>query len=343
MQKKLLCLLPVFLAFLSSGCITISAPPKGGYQKPAVEVPPETRPFSYKKEPHHETVGPAWPHGSETHSVFNLSFHSVTKGERVRAEYWKNKTSGKKKLIIILPIIESTRFAGEHYAHVMTLWNGNTDFNVLLVEDTKKIVYNQEFKDSKNETEFLSWLGVTARAISNYVIDIRRLVDWAETQPEINAENIGIIGGSLSATMAALVMAHEPRIRSGVFDKGGGSFGDILAESQEPGMKEARSTVMEKFGWTQYEFEGKAKPVLKPMDPVIWATNINPANILFISARDDTWIPKQSIENFWESLGKPERLEYNTGHKTAFVFSLTLLGGHYADYRIYNHFKTTLR
>lgn len=261
----------------------------------------------------------------------------------VRAVYWKNIKPGKKKLIVVLPIIESVRFPGEHYTHVMTSWNGNDEFNVVLIEDSRKVFRLKELHDSKTEEEYISWLNVSAAAIKNYITDVRRLVDWAEKQSEIDSLKIGIIGSSVSSSLAALVMACDERIKAGVLDKGGGSFADLLIYSDEPGIKMVRKKVMERFSWTLREFDERIRSVLQPVEPINYASRIDPGKVLFFSARYDTWIPNFSVENFWKALGEPERIEFYVSHKIAFILSLTPVGVHYADYKIYNHFKKKLK
>ncbi|KKS38999.1 MAG: hypothetical protein A3G49_02835 [Candidatus Sungbacteria bacterium RIFCSPLOWO2_12_FULL_41_11] len=332
----------LLLVLALAGCAVLYKPPPDITPK-TVNFKEEIPIFSYKKVPLNKTITPAWNYGSKTHDVFNLSFDSAMPGESIKAEYWKNKAPGRKKLIIVLPIADSTRFPGEHYTNVMTSWNGNTEFNVLLLEDTRKISWLEELRNSEDEKEFLGWMRIVSIAIKNYVVDTRRLIDWAETRQELDSLNIGIIGASISSNLAALIMAADSRIKAGVFDKGGGSFADLFSYSKQQELKESRELVMKKFSWTRQKFDEKIRPILQPVEAINWAGRINPQKVLFLNAKYDTWIPKFSIENFWNALGKPERIEHKTEHKTAFLLSLTPFGGHYADFKIFNHFQKNLQ
>ena len=333
-------LLPTILLFLS-GCAANVAP-RAAPENRAPVTNQEIPFFSYEHTTPNADVTPSWSYESKTHDVFTVSFDSVTAGERIRAEYWKQKSPGKKKLVIVLPIIDSIRFVGEHYAHVLTAWNGNNEFNVLLVEDTKKISYLPELSRVKTKEQMFGVLATATESIRQYVIDVRRLIDWAETRHEIDSKKIGIIGGSVSAYLASLVMAADSRIIAGVLDKGGGSWQTFFAYSEEWETMQTRNIILKRFGLTQSKFEEIIQTIMRPVDPIRWANRICPERVLLISARDDTWIPKESTRRFWEALGKPERIEYFASHKIAFAFSLTILGGHYADFKIYNHFKKNL-
>lgn len=332
----------IFALLFFAGCISVYPPsPRPRAISFAPLVNPEI--FSYEKSSWHETLTASWSPAERRHEIFALAFPSITSGEIVLAQYLKNKSGGKKKLIIVIPVIASTPFVGKHYAHLMTSWNGNADFNVLLLEDTKKLFYLDEMRRAATESEFLSRMRQTALAIRDYVVDVRRLIDWAEMQPEIDRHNIGIIGGSVGASLAVLVMAADPRIKAGVFDKGGGDWQKIFAESQEPALKKAREAAMKKFGWTKQELQEKISPLLEPLNPTLWAGRIVRERVLFLNAKNDSWLGRDSMESLWHALGLPERIEFKTGHKVAFAFSLTILGGHYADYKIYTHFRKNLK
>ncbi|MDO8560955.1 MAG: hypothetical protein Q7R91_01960 [bacterium] len=329
----------LLIIFLPS-CITVrhESPPAG-------ERPPSRRIPNFSSRPQipTATITRGWSPNEEKISRHIITFPSINEHEVVKAEYWAQKTGGKKKLIIVLPIMDSTPFVGAHYAHVMTSWGDNDDFNVLLLKDTKKILYLEEMQRAKTETKFMQAVEASANAINNYVIDVRRLITWAETREEIDSKNIGIVGGSIAASISVIAMASDPRIKAGVFDKGGGEFHNVFAISDEPGLKRTREITMNRFGWNAEMFEKKILSQLASVDPSTWAKMINPARVLFISAEDDRWFGKYSVESLWEALGRPERVEYSTGHKFAFLLSLTIFGGHYADYKIFNHFNNRLK
>ena len=261
----------------------------------------------------------------------------------LEAEYFKQKSPGKKKLIIVLPIIDSVVFVGRHYAHVMTSWNGSTDFNVLLIKETKKIFPLDEMQQSATVAEFLRQIDVSATNIRNYIINVQRLIDWAQDLEEIDHAKIGIIGGSIAASYASLVMATDERIKAGVFDKGGGNLHQVFADSEEPTVMETRKVILKRFGWSKEKFEQIIESGLSEVNPSLCARYIDPEKVLFISAKNDRWLGSRSVESFWQALRQPERIDYSTGHRVAFLLSLTTFGGHYVDFKIFNHFNSKLQ
>lgn len=298
--------------------------------------------FSYTKARIFATIIPDWSLNNNI-AKYAVSFPLLNEAGNLEAEYFKQKSPGKKKLIIVLPIIDSTAFVGEHYAHIMTSWNGSTDFNVLLVKETKKIFPLDEMQKSVTDAEFLRQIAISTTNIKNYIINVKRLIDWAQDLEEIDHTRVGIIGGSIAASYASLVMATDNRITVGVFDKGGGNLHQVFADSEEPNVKKTRGIILKRFNWSKEKFEEMLEPILSEVNPTLCARYIDPSNILFIIAKNDEWLGSRSVESFWRALREPWRIDYSTSHRMAFLLSLTVFGGHYVDSKIFNHFKNKMR
>ena len=68
-------------------------------------------------------------------------------------------------------------------------------------------------------------IGRTLHANRQAVLDIRRSVDWLESQ---GYERIGVQGTSLGSCLGALAMAHDPRIAAGAFNHVSPYFADVV-------------------------------------------------------------------------------------------------------------------
>jgi hypothetical protein len=68
-------------------------------------------------------------------------------------------------------------------------------------------------------------VGRTAQINRQAVLDVRRIVDWLESQ---GMERIGIMGTSLGSCLAMLAMAHDRRIRAGAFNHVSPYFADVV-------------------------------------------------------------------------------------------------------------------
>jgi hypothetical protein len=68
-------------------------------------------------------------------------------------------------------------------------------------------------------------VGRTLQINRQAVMDVRRIVDWFETQ---GIERIGIVGTSLGSCLAMLAMSHDSRIRTGAFNHVSPYFADVV-------------------------------------------------------------------------------------------------------------------
>jgi dienelactone hydrolase len=68
-------------------------------------------------------------------------------------------------------------------------------------------------------------VGRTVQINRQAVLDARRVIDWLEGQ---GYERIGILGTSLGSCLSMLTMAHDARIRAGVFNHVSPYFADVV-------------------------------------------------------------------------------------------------------------------
>ena len=163
--------------------------------------------------------------------------------------------------------------------------------------------------------------------IATTVIDIRRLVDWAESRPEIDATRIGVVGFSMSAYISALTVLNEPRIAAGVFVMGAAHPDRLMVHC--PGRLETLETIaLSRFGWTEDDYYAGLKGYFEGLDPADYPGQVDPRRVLVVDAAKDDCMPEEAREALWESLNRPERISFNYTHKRAFL-SMTPLGFNY--------------
>lgn len=114
------------------------------------------------------------------------------------------------------------------------------------------------------------------------IVDLRRSVDLLESMPQVDSERIGFAGASLGAVFGVVFAAVEPRIAVGVFLIGGADWTKILAESEVPGLAEARAA-----GTIDPVALGRA---LRESDPLWFAPHLTCPSLLVFGA-DDNVIP----------------------------------------------------
>ena len=132
-----------------------------------------------------------------------------------------------------------------------------------------------ELSSVPTEDGFRALARDSAERYRSAVVDMRRLVDWATTQPEIDASRIAFVGFSMSALVTATLLANEPRVSAGVLMMGAARFADIFSMCRNRA-GEVREHVLRSFGWTTDEYHEFFKGLFDPADPVRFEGHYDP-------------------------------------------------------------------
>jgi pimeloyl-ACP methyl ester carboxylesterase len=161
------------------------------------------------------------------------------------------------------------------------------------------------------------------------VIEIRQAVDWAITRPEINPEQIAVVGMSLGGFAAAIAMAVEERLRAGVFITMGGdaiitgweSKADTFRKGYNCSEEECRKVHAQYPRYLARVIEEGLENVapLKQCflsDTLTYGHRLKDRPVLMINARWDKYIPREAAVRFWQECGRPSIIWLPTGHVT---------------------------
>ena len=147
-------------------------------------------------------------------------------------------------------------------------------------------------------------------SMTQAVKDIRRAVDWLADRDEVDSKRLGITGISLGGIVASLAAAAEPRFGKACLVLAGGDFATLIAESTE--MDYIRRA------WQGREIApAEVGKLLRPIDPLTYATRLQDRQVLMINARKDKVIPRACTESLWKAAGEPELIWWNAGHYSA--------------------------
>jgi dipeptidyl aminopeptidase/acylaminoacyl peptidase len=147
-------------------------------------------------------------------------------------------------------------------------------------------------------------------------VDHRRVVDWIETQPDLDPRRIGIFGISMGGIKGALLLPLEKRISAAAIGLAGGDLPYIMAHSTEPGVAKRREKELKERNLTLEECEQKLREILK-FDPLRYASYVDPKKVLLVLARYDTVVPIEKGLELKEKMGNPETIMLPSGHYSA--------------------------
>lgn len=235
----------------------------------------------------------------------------------VDARYFRSHRSGPKPLLIVLPIWATHTFPSTVVSNGYAQ-HSQGQVNVLWLQGDGPLFDWFELAKIDNEAEFTGAVKEAAERFRAVAIDTRRLIDWAETQPEIDSSRIAIIGFSMSALVGANVAGSDPRVSTAVYVLGGARPGDMMAECNLV-VEYMRKQVSEDLGWDQEQYRDFFRHHLAQGDPARWRGRYRPENTLIIESSKDDCIPAASRASLFHATGEPERILYPYNHWQPFL------------------------
>ncbi|HEU4617296.1 MAG TPA: hypothetical protein VFV10_04610 [Gammaproteobacteria bacterium] len=335
-------LAPALLLPLVSGCIAHlnrESTPAPGYEF----VPPTTAnpTFTYEARGGIELSEPVGH--TRFHEILNLSFpssgHTGAPDNKVHAIYYKSLLPGPKKLVIVLPIWGTSEYPPSRITRGYARHSHGEADLIWILGDTPLFPWTG-LSSTTSEAEFVRMAKDSAERYRTAVVDLRRLLDWAETQPNIDASRIGMVGFSMSALVTATLLGNDSRISAAVLMMGAANFANIFSHCDNRA-GEVRRHVLTEYGWSLERYHDFFEGLFGPADPVLYEGHYNPERILMIDAMFDDCMSRSSRDALWEATGHPERVTLMSRHRSGF-YSLTPLGLNFIRRRIYRFLDDTL-
>jgi dienelactone hydrolase len=150
----------------------------------------------------------------------------------------------------------------------------------------------------------------TVRGMTQAVKDVRYATAWLANRPEIDADQLGIMGISLGGITGALTLTAEPRLHKAFLMLAGGDVAQVAWETKK--MRQLRE---------QWEANGGTKDsffaLMRTVDPAAYGDRVRDRKILMINARHDEIIPAACAESLWKSFGEPPIVWLDAGHISA--------------------------
>jgi dienelactone hydrolase len=257
----------------------------------------------------------------------------------ITARYDEGKAAGAKPLVIVLPVWGVSAYPSETIAASLRA-QGEGAINVLQVDGESMLFDWAAMGDAHSEAEFHRLLALMVERFVDMVVDIRRLVDWAQTRPEVDTQRIALIGFSMSAIVGSVALTNEPRIDAGVLVVGGADLHEVLA-SCNGRIRRTRERILERFDWSIDDYKEQLKAPLAAINPARFAGRLDPERVLVIEAAADSCIPESARERFWQAMGRPERVSYQYDHRMTFL-AMTFLGGYDLQRQVHRFLDRTI-
>ncbi len=261
-------------------------------------------------------------------------------GNRVTARYYRSRLTGPRPLVIVMPIWGTYTYPPRKTAaSIQRLSEGAV--HVLYVQGDDYLADWTGLVAAADKDEFLDLWRQAVERQKSVMINISRLIDWAEDRPEINGERVGLIGFSLSAIVAGVIATQEPRLAAVVTVMGGSHLETVIATCDGKRARSVQAKAVTSFGWDRNELESRLEPIFAVLDSANYPDRVDPRRVLIIDAKKDQCVPEVSREDLWKALGKPERITLNYDHAPAFL-AMTPVGNNWLRRQIWDFFEARL-
>ncbi len=342
LYPRMMSMLSVLL--ILGGCASHAYIPLDPAQRLIPEARGELAYFSYPRQAVALSNHTLDENASRYYTIRSLSYPSSgdngQDGNRVTANFYKSKLPGAKPLVIVLPLWGSYTYPPEKIAKgIRDRVDGEA--HVLYMLGERFMLDWPGLREAPDPQAFRRRMQDMVERIRTHVTDVRRFIDWAETDPTIDTSRIAIIGFSHGALISSLITVVDPRIKVSVSVMGGAHPHEIIATCPLERTGGVRESVERRFGWSLGQYQGELERLMAPLDVARYPGRFDPAHALIIESRYDECVPKHARDALWESFGRPERYSFNYSHKKAFL-SMTPLGLNYMRGIIYDFVDKTL-
>jgi len=216
----------------------------------------------------------------------------------IELDYYDLASKEKTPVVMVLPMLGGGYALERHFA------------NYFVSRGYAAVIVRRDPRTSSARVEDLN------RLFKDMVIDHKRVIDWLETQEDIDSKRLGIFGVSMGGIKGALLLPLEDRIKAAAIGLAGGDLPYILTRTTEPGLTKRREQEMKERSMTLEQCEERLRGMLK-YDPLNYAHYVDPKKVLLVLARYDDVVPIEKGLELKEKMGNPETIMIPAGHYSA--------------------------
>ena len=232
--------------------------------------------------------------------VRQLSLPSAVAAEPLEFEYYDVDGDARTPVVVLLPVfngqLKIPRFFARYFA--------NQGWAAVVV------------KRGRNPLDALT---APESAVRDNLQEYRRVLDWVELEPELDATRIGVLGVSLGAMDAVMLTALDHRVNSLVIAMAGGDLSYIFANTNYRRLVRTIDGMAADLGTSRAALGAKLDAAIK-LDPLAVARYVDAERVFMVLTRTDAIIPFEAQEQLRETMGSPEALYLMTGHRPSVVF-----------------------
>lgn len=232
----------------------------------------------------------------------DAGFNGFDDDSPITFDYYEQLSETMSPIVLLLPILNgqkhimrpfATKFASKGYA-------------VIIIDTVQRNTLLDDLKDPEH-------------SIRKVVQRHRRVIDWAESRPNLDTSRLGVFGASLGGFNALYLAALDKRVNVASIALVGGSLPYVLLNSNERRIVEAVTGVKKELSFNNKQLMEYLTDKIVT-DPLAIAPHVNAERILMVLAKYDEAVPYGSQLELYEKMGRPEAITLPTGHITAAAY-----------------------
>lgn len=142
-------------------------------------------------------------------------------------------------------------------------------------------------------------------AMEATIIDLRRLVDFLETRPEIDKDKIAFVGYSLGSFIGGVYVTVEERISGAALFLGAGSWADMAQKSVNANAQ----AIVAKAKAENIDL----KTAFETVDSANFIAHFAPRPLLMVNVVEDTVVPREAAQALFDAALEPKKIIWNRG------------------------------
>ena len=217
-------------------------------------------------------------------------------------EYYEQIAETPSAVIMLMPILNGQKHIMRPFAKLFA----KKGYAVIIIDNVQRKTLLDDLKNPDP-------------AIRQVMERHRRVIDWAQSRPELDVSRLGVFGASLGGFNALYLAAIDERIDVAAIALVGGSLSHVLVNSNERRIVEAVDGVKLELGLDDAQLIEYLDAKIET-DTLMVAQHVNADRIQMTLAKYDKAVPYDNQRELYAAMGQPEAITLPTGHVTAAVY-----------------------
>ncbi len=221
---------------------------------------------------------------------------------RITFEFYEPSGDAQSPVVLLLPILNGQK----HLMRPFATKFANNGYAAVIVDTVQRRTLLDDLADPEP-------------AIRLTIQRHRRVIDWIETRPDLDASRLGVFGASLGGFNALFLAAMDPRVSVVSPALVGGSLPYVLVNSNERRIVEATDAVRTRLSMDDEQLMDFLSEKIET-DTLTVAPHINADRVMMVLTKYDKTVPYDSQLRLRDAMGNPEAITLPTGHNMAAAY-----------------------